>query len=485
MSKMKRNKKILINIICFLCALSMFFGLIYAYKQKEKIAEVNIKSRYTFSVDIDENGIELEQSQLDMDSHMLVNRFGSLSCKDIASIWISNFLEQYSQKYVPSSLKLTINSIDEPIIIDGDENICLITFSASNLTGKYDAFTSWNPNVDGDKFECAWVVTFNLDKHNDGSATISVKSISSPEDYGIEDYSNGNIVAIDNKDIDDSKSTSLIHYEIKNDTLGITYDGGTSFANVPIDINSLMMAENTVDGDDAAKTQDKTTVSSTELKKGSYYMTTTKTAFMYGGKVTSSGNIPVTIVYSNDMGKNWITSEISVSFDADYFYIDFFDENHGVFVMGYAKDVDSEKYSIYRTSNGGQDWELIGKGPDTRQIVGARYFNEDVGFFAMKHSDSYDTNLYITNNGGVDFSKVILEDQELDSTATDSKGNKLTWKEVYKDASVPTINSEGTITVYLTQGTDKLYNQGKTAAKYQSTDKGKTFKYIGQVELTN
>lgn len=103
----------------------------------------------------------------------------------------------------------------------------------------------------------------------------------------------------------------------------------------------------------------------------------------------------------------------------------------------------------------------------------------------MKHSDSYDTNLYITNNGGVDFSKVILEDQELDSTATDSKGNKLTWKEVYKDASVPTINSEGTITVYLTQGTDKLYNQGKTAAKYQSTDKGKTFKYIGQVELTN
>lgn len=109
-------------------------------------------------------------------------------------------------------------------------------------------------------------------------------------------------------------------------------------------------------------------------------MTTTKTAFMYGGKVTSSGNIPVTIVYSNDMGKNWITSEISVSFDADYFYIDFFDENHGVFVMGYAKDVDSEKYSIYRTSNGGQDWELIGKGPDTRQIVGARYFNEDVGF---------------------------------------------------------------------------------------------------------
>lgn len=48
----------------------------------------------------------------------------------------------------------------------------------------------------------------------------------------------------------------------------------------------------------------------TELKKGSYYISTTKTAFVYGGKVSGNNKVPVTLVYTNDMGANWITCEI-------------------------------------------------------------------------------------------------------------------------------------------------------------------------------
>jgi hypothetical protein len=50
---------------------------------------------------------------------------------------------------------------------------------------------------------------------------------------------------------------------------------------------------------------------------------------------------------------------------------------------------------------------------------------------------------------------------------------------------VPVVDDQGMITVYLTQGSNGVYNSGKTAAKYQSSDGGETWKYIGQLEITS
>lgn len=63
----------------------------------------------------------------------------------------------------------------------------------------------------------------------------------------------------------------------------------------------------------------------------------------------------------------------------------------------------------------------------------------------------------MTSDSGKTFSKIILEPQELDSTALDavssgqssSADNKLKWSDVYKEALVPVFGSDGTITVYL------------------------------------
>ena len=111
----------------------------------------------------------------------------------------------------------------------------------------------------------------------------------------------------------------------------------------------------------------------------------------------------------------------------------------------------------------------------------------------------------MTNDGCKTFSKVELEAQELDSTAANIQTEtttandadnteqttesvtaaKLEWKDVYKDALVPVYDkAQNIITVYLTQGNNGIYNNGKTAAKYQSSDKGNTWKYVGQLELT-
>ena len=257
--------------------------------------------------------------------------------------------------------------------------------------------------------------------------------------------------------------------------MSVTYDGGEKYINVPVDTSNLLFS-----GD-----------STTELKKGSYYISTTKTAFVYGGKVSGNNKVPVTLVYTNDMGANWITCEIDKIYTSTYYYVEFFDENSGVMAVGYDKNEQQQSSRIYSTTDGGETWNTVGAGPATNIIKGIKYIDEKIGFFCYDYVDGMDSNLYMTSDSGKTFSKIILEPQELDSTALDavssgqssSADNKLKWSDVYKEALVPVYGSDGTITVYLTQGDGGVYNNGKTAAMYQSTDKGATFKYIGQYEI--
>ena len=179
----------------------------------------------------------------------------------------------------------------------------------------------------------------------------------------------------------------------------------------------------------------------------------------------------------------------------------FFDSDNGVVVCGYAKSNDTNESSkIYKTSNGGESWDMVGSGPATNIIKGVVYVSADVGFFCYNYVDGMDSNLYKTDDGGKTFAKVMLEAQELDSSAANSQNQEtksdsgttygtsesteqLKWNDVYKEALVPVVDSTGLITIYLTQGKNGMYNDGKTAAKYQSSDNGSTWKYIGQMEI--
>ena len=90
---------------------------------------------------------------------------------------------------------------------------------------------------------------------------------------------------------------------------------------------------------------------------------------------------------------------------------------------------------------------------------------------------------------GLIMQTVLGNPMEETETKTDSGKNgadsseQLRWSDVYKEALTPVVDSTGIITIYLTQGKNAVYNDGKTAAKYQSSDKGSTWKYIGQVEI--
>lgn len=449
--------------------------------------QITLKSRYTFSVRIDSEGnVFSEPYSTDEESEH--KEFEMPQMGKVADIWLTEFTGQFTQKYLPWSKALRKVHCNSSKVLDRETNTVLISFSAvlKNSTSEY--FQSWNGVLDKGIMEFEWVVTFALDNHYDGTATVYVQNIMTPEEYGISRYNAAleeNVAAGTEAAI--SSENTLMKYEIKENTLLVTYDGGEKYVNAPVDCANLPLEQK----------------SSTQLMDGSWQIDTNKTAFLYGGKNADNSRVPVTLLYSDDNGINWVTCEIAEIYDADYYYVKFFDNSVGIVVIGYGKNGNQQASKIYVTSDGGESWKLMGSGPALNVLKGVIYIDENTGFFCYDYVDGMDSNLYMTKDAGKTFAKVTLEPQELDSTAANAQttqstdtqqttkadeeaaDTKLSWSDVYKEALVPVADEHGVITVYLTQGKNGVYNNGKTAAKYQSSDNGETWKYIGQLEITS
>lgn len=467
-----------IGIAVTLCLVILF--LFYANYRNSQSKGIVLKSRYTFHVRIDEQG-NVVNAVSDSENEENYKEFPTISPDKIGDVWIRAFTHQFTQRYVPTSKALCKVKYEDTQVLDPDTNTVLIRFSAVIRNRASDYFQSWRGVVDNNRTSFEWVVTFTLDNHYDKTATVYVENIVSPEDYGIAQYNAGlvNTATTQKNTNTKAQKQSLVHYEIRNNVLSVTYDGGEKYITVPVDCANLPIQAGT----------------SNLLMDGSYKVATDKTAFLYGGKTVDNVKIPVTVTYSNDRGNSWITSEIETLSDVDYYYVEFFDENRGVVVLGYGKNENQQSSRMYTTQDGGTTWTQAGSGPATNVLKGVVYIEEEVGFFVYNYVEGMDSNIYMTRDGGKTFSKIMLEEQELDTTAANSQNQtktadaadttgKLSWRDVYKEAMVPVYDSDGNITIYLTQGSDGVYNNGKTVAKYQSVDGGLTWKYIGQLELT-
>lgn len=484
-SRIEKEKRRLIafRVMILLLCLGVAVVFIRSYYLRSKQDNLDIKSRYTFTIDIDAYGDEItEQYQTKATSYddsnivSYVPDVYQVKTEKIAKSWINAYVRQYMNEYLPSNKAVRKMSIDNIEVLNEDEHIALICFSVILKNPSSEYFLSWDGITDDGKLKCEWVMEYYVDAHSDNTASIYVASAMSPEEYGISKYNEKAGIAASKEDTSNTSTDLLARYVIRDNILSVTYDDGEHFTTVPVDVENLLFENN----------------SSSTIKEGSYMITTSKTAFIYGGKSSLSDKIPVTICYSNDKGANWTTSELDTIYSAEDYYVNFFDENKGIVVCGYdMTDSDKESYRIYKTDNGGETWSVVGSGPANYLLKGIIYVDENVGFFCFNYTDGMDGNLYITKDGGKTFSKVLLPEQELDSTAKSETGassiqqtDELKWSDVYKEVLVPVVDDKGVITIYLTQGSDGTYNDGKTAAKYQSTDKGETWIYISQLEIT-
>ena len=380
---------------------------------------------------------------------MPLNSTDSMKPEEEAENWIKSFLGQFEGTLVPAQERLNNVNIESVEIADSKKDTVRIRFSAALADAGSDYFAEWDPAFSDGRMKCDWIVKLGVlttENNKDGIYVISmsdnVKETVAPV---TEEPTRGK------KDI-------FTEYKIEGGQLSVSFDGGENFVSVPVDLKNLPLAAD----DDA-------------LVEGSYCLSQESAAFLAGGATVNGEKIPVSAVYTNDSGATWVTSEVDSVFDVSYYYMNMFGEKEGVIVLGYAATATEEFSKIYYTFDGGETWQAKGSGPQTIPLKGVNFIDRDTGFFSYVYDASSPSNLYVTRDGASNFSAVSFPTQQLDSDAGNRK-----WEEVYKEATVPVMNEEGVLEVFLTQGADGTYHDGKTAAKYISEDKGVNWKYVEQ-----
>lgn len=379
---------------------------------------------------------------------MPLNSTDSMKPEEEAENWIKSFLGQFEGTLVPAQERLNNVNIESVEIADPKKDTVRIRFSAALADAGSDYFAEWNPAFSDGRMKCDWIVKLGVLTTKNDKDGIYVISIS--------DNVKETVVPATEEPTQEKKDI-FTEYKIDGGQLSVSFDGGENFVSVPVDLKNLPL---TADGD---------------LVEGSYYLSQESAAFMSGGATVNGEKIPVSVVYTNDSGATWVTSEVDSVFDVSYYYINMFGEKEGVIVLGYATTTTEEFSKIYYTIDGGETWKAKGSGPRNTPLKGVNFIDRDTGFFSYVHDPSSPGNLYVTRDGAANFNAVSFPPQQLDSDA----GNKK-WEEVYKEATVPVMNEDGVLEVFLTQGADGTYHDGKTAAKYISEDKGVNWKYVEQ-----
>ena len=94
----KKTGRIMGRIAVLIFTLLVAFIVMYSGFINKKAGMIELKSRYTFTVDIDYMGNVLNEGD-DAENQTIKN----LSVSKIGDIWIKEFTEQFSQKYLPRS----------------------------------------------------------------------------------------------------------------------------------------------------------------------------------------------------------------------------------------------------------------------------------------------------------------------------------------------------------------------------------------------
>ena len=249
MKKKNREKLRLITLrVCIgvLCAFVIaVFIRSYYYRSKE--SNLDIKSRYTFTVDIDAYGDVIDEQYQTRaaiyDDSNIINTVPDVSqvkTETVARTWLNEYVNQYMNEYLPYNKSVKRMTIDDINVLNEDEHTALISFSVILKNAASDYFLSWDGVTDDDRLKCEWVVSYYIDAHTDNTATVYVTSALSPEEYGIAQYNEKAALAADSENKTNASTDLLARYVIRDDILSVTYDDGEHYATVPVDVENLM-----------------------------------------------------------------------------------------------------------------------------------------------------------------------------------------------------------------------------------------------------
>lgn len=461
----KQKIKQMIYYMLIIIGFTLVVFIIYdSAMYKIKQSKLTFSTQYTYSVRIDADGKELGQDE-EAPSSETATDFPGIEAKDMAQIWMKSFTTQFTQPYVPKSKGLRDVHIDKISVLDSEHKIVKVGFSAELLNSESDYFASWGGYISEGRLTCEWIISFELDDLYDNTARIFINDIQMPQDYSASAYKKEEkATAVSTAKVQSSAASSMYQFEIKSEKVMITYDGGEKWSTVPVDYDDFM----------SGRKKDST------IKEGAYQITNEKAAFIYGGMQNGNQNVPLTVIYSDDKGVNWTSTVVSSSLTTvDYMYVKFENEKNGTIVVGY-KASNQETSAILSTTDGGETWNEVGRGPINTAINSVSFFETEVGFISYQYDEDVPGNLYMTRDGGITFTQVNIQSQNLNDLS-----GKYTWDMVYKDIQTPLDSGNGTFYLLVNQTGDVNYDGNSTSARYESTDKGLTWKYAKIVERSN
>lgn len=243
-----------------------------------------------------------------------------------------------------------------------------------------------------------------------------------------------------------------IKYEIKDETLRVTYDNGKNWRVVPVGMGDLFSG-----GSNGSEQQ---------LMDGSYVITREITAFAL--------NEGARVLVSADKGESWNKALISDQLPfLRLLKLGFTSNRDGYLIVTGDKTMSWEAHSIFKTNDGGLSWYNIKAVDDTHQLVtDGGFINDQLGFISYGEY-RYEgqppcPNLYRTTDGGVNWERVVVPIPD-------------EYQGYFTIAEIPTFH--GTIgTLLVNQGPVGDYLGGRVLAKFTTNDQGKSWSFAGLVD---
>lgn len=461
--------KRILKKICLLMLALVVFGVIVAFVLysnyiSQKRSETELYSQYTFTVRIDRN-LNVVDKDYKSDKVNQSEWVSNLATLTVSNIWINEYLNQFKGKYVPVSKALKSSEVLSEDVIDANAHTVLLSFSAKAYDTQSLYFSSWNGYVEDGVMKCEWVVDYDVEDLYDGTAVIHVGYVLKPEEYGIETYLSG--LAKDKNKEENAENNKIYEYQISSNRAMVTFDGGKQWENVPVELSYLTYQDGSLEDKNADQV----------IKSDKYVINSQIAAFLYGGCTINGKQIPFTVTYTKDKGLNWVSTKISDISNVNYWYINFTTDMVGFVVAGYLNN-GKEVSKVYKTEDAGDTWNEVGNTPIEQSILGAKFIDASTGFICYKYSDSVKNTLYATFDAGKTYLMVNFEPQEL----SDAAGLDISWNDVFVQANIPVIDSNGQLTVNVSQSNNVNYVNKTVVARYISEDNGRTWKYLDQID---
>ncbi|MFD2777340.1 WD40/YVTN/BNR-like repeat-containing protein [Ornithinibacillus salinisoli] len=207
--------------------------------------------------------------------------------------------------------------------------------------------------------------------------------------------------------------------------------------------------------------------SKSELIDQSYILTEDLVAFLYSRESDWSKK-QILLTYSVDQGETWRDTVVSEQFPSLRFRkVDFINELFGYVIISGDRTMSQEYSTVFLTHDGGETWRETDHSGVTRLISDGGFVDENTGFLSYGTLNPTEPDLWVTQDGGVSWSKSDVQIPE-------------EYIPIFVSAEVPVMEGEELV-MLVNQGPNGDYEGGRVKGQFVSNDNGLTWEFLREV----